>query len=223
VEHLCDSLGAIVATDRKSAELAMCGANAFLATRISFVIEIAMDCEAVAADMTEVAHVVGLDRRIGITVLQAGLGRGGSCFPKDLSALAATAAQHRCQPSILHAACDVNARQRELILERLRSEVTGRPDPTVAVLGLAFKPETDDVREAPALEIIASLVDAGVRVQAHDPGGWRTRVDTSPISPIALMSTPRQVAPTRCCLRPSGASTDCSTGGRSKQRCAACS
>ena len=170
VGRLYESLGApLVVTDRASAELAKYAANAFLATRISFMNEIATVCEAVAADVTEVAHIVGLDRRIGPAFLQAGLGWGGSCFPKDVRALAATAAQHGCHPSILEAAFDVNARQRERIFERLRDEVTGQHEATVAVLGLAFKPGTDDVREAPALEIIASLIEAGITVRAHDP------------------------------------------------------
>jgi UDPglucose 6-dehydrogenase len=167
---LYKSLGApLVVTDRSSAELAKYAANAFLATRISFINEIAQVCEAVTADVTEVAHIVGLDRRIGPDFLQAGLGWGGSCFPKDVRALAATAAQHGCHSSILQAAFDVNARQRERIFERLRDAVTGQPEATVAVLGLAFKPGTDDVREAPALEIIASLIEAGITVRAHDP------------------------------------------------------
>jgi UDPglucose 6-dehydrogenase len=170
VGRLYESLGApLVVTDRPSAELAKYAANAFLATRISFMNEIATVCEAVAADVTEVAHIVGLDRRIGPAFLQAGLGWGGSCFPKDVRALAATAAQHGCHSSIVQAAFDVNARQRERIFERLRDAVTGQPEATVAVLGLAFKPGTDDVREAPALEIVAGLIEAGVHVRAHDP------------------------------------------------------
>jgi len=170
VGRLYESLGApIVVTDRPSAELAKYAANAFLATRISFMNEIATICEAVAADVTEVAHIVGLDRRIGPAFLQAGLGWGGSCFPKDVRALAATAAEHGCYPSILQAAFDVNARQRERIVKRLRDAVTGQHEATVAVLGLAFKPGTDDVREAPALEIVGSLIEAGIHVHAHDP------------------------------------------------------
>ena len=170
VAMLYESLGpTAVVTDRRSAELAKYAANAFLATRISFMNEIATICEAVAADVTEVAHIMGLDRRIGPAFLQAGLGWGGSCFPKDVRALAATAIQHGCRPSILQAALDVNARQRERVFERLRDAVAGRPEATVAVLGLAFKPGTDDVREAPALEIVAGLIEAGVHVRAHDP------------------------------------------------------
>jgi UDPglucose 6-dehydrogenase len=170
VARLYESLGTtIVVTDRRSAELAKYAANAFLATRISFINEIATVCEAVAADVTEVAQIVGLDRRIGPAFLHAGLGWGGSCFPKDVRALTATAAQHGCRPSILQAVFDVNARQRERIFGRLRDAVSGRPEATVAVLGLAYKPGTDDVREAPALEIVAGLIEAGIHVRAHDP------------------------------------------------------
>jgi UDPglucose 6-dehydrogenase len=170
VARLYEPLGVtVVVADRRSAELAKYAANAFLATRISFMNEIATICEAVAADVTEVARIIGMDRRIGPAFLQAGLGWGGSCFPKDVRALAATAAQHNCRHSILHAVFDVNARQRQRVVNRLRDAVAGQPNPTVAVLGLAFKPGTDDVREAPALEIVADLIEAGIHVRAHDP------------------------------------------------------
>jgi UDPglucose 6-dehydrogenase len=159
----------VVMTDRRSAELAKYAANAFLATRISFINEVATLCEAVGADVGEVARIVGSDRRIGPSFLQAGLGWGGSCFPNDVRALAATAADVGCRSSILPAVFDVNARQRERAVQQLLAMVDTIPDTTVAVLGLAFKPNTDDIREAPALEIIGQLLEAGIRVRAHDP------------------------------------------------------
>ncbi len=158
-----------VITDRRSAELAKYAANAFLATRISFINEVAVLCEALGADVEEVARIVGADRRIGPSFLHAGLGWGGSCFPKDVRALAATAAEAGCQSSILPAVFDVNARQRERAVQQLLTIVKAVPDATIAVLGLAFKPDTDDVREAPALDIIGRLLNAGVGVRAHDP------------------------------------------------------
>jgi len=159
----------VVITDRRSAELAKYAANAYLATRISFINEVATLCEAVGADVDEVARIVGADRRIGPSFLQAGLGWGGSCFPKDVRALAATAADVGCGSSILPAVFDVNARQRDRAVQQLLSLLDRNPDTAVAVLGLAFKPDTDDIREAPALDIICQLLAAGIRVRAHDP------------------------------------------------------
>lgn len=161
----------VVICGRRSAELAKYAANALLATRISFMNEISAICEAADADIGDVARVVGFDRRIGSSYLDAGLGWGGSCFPKDVRALAATAANHGVRTLLLEAAFRVNARQRERMFERLRAALE-RPHgatPTVAVLGLAFKPNTDDIRESPALDIIGRLVEEGIRVRAHDP------------------------------------------------------
>ena len=159
----------VIMCSRRSAELAKYAANALLATRISFVNELAAICEEVDADIGEVSRVMGSDRRIGPTYLRTGIGWGGSCFPKDVLALAATAAEHGCQPSILQAVIDVNTRQRERAFEQLHSALGTVQSPTVGVLGLAFKPNTDDIREAPALDIISRLLEQGVRVRAHDP------------------------------------------------------
>lgn len=172
VARLYQSLAApVVICSLRSAELAKYAANALLATRISFMNEISAICEAVDADVEDVSRVVGYDRRIGKTYLDAGLGWGGSCFPKDVRALAATAHAHGVRPSILEAAFEVNAQQRDRIFARLCSALRSANGsaPTVAVLGLAFKPGTDDVRESPALDIIVRLLDAGIDVQAHDP------------------------------------------------------
>lgn len=160
---------AVFVTSRRSAELAKYAANALLATRISFMNEIASISETVGADVEEVARVVGADSRIGPKFLQAGLGWGGSCFPKDLTALAATAARSGRKAAILEAVIEVNARQRERAVELLLDATGGRDGATVGVLGLAFKPHTDDLRGSPALAIIGRLLEDGVRVRAHDP------------------------------------------------------
>ncbi|MBI3961278.1 MAG: UDP-glucose/GDP-mannose dehydrogenase family protein [Deinococcus sp.] len=159
----------VVRCSRRSAELAKYAANAFLAARISFMNEVAAICEAVEADIEEVAQIVGSDRRIGPAYLRAGLGWGGSCFPKDVRALAATAASHGRRPAILEAVSEVNTRQRERAFEQLRAALGMLPHATVGVLGLAFKPDTDDLRDAPALDIINRLLGAGIAVRAHDP------------------------------------------------------
>jgi UDPglucose 6-dehydrogenase len=161
----------IVICSRRSAELAKYAANALLATRISFMNEISAICEAVDADVEEISRVVGLDHRIGSTYLNAGIGWGGSCFPKDIRALVATARAHDVEPSILEGAFEVNARQRDRLFQRLCAELaaTNRNRRTVAVLGLSFKPDTNDVRDSPAIDIISRLVNRGVRVRAHDP------------------------------------------------------
>ena len=159
----------VIMCSRRSAELAKYAANALLATRISFINEVSVICERAQADVEEVARIVGSDIRIGSANLSAGLGWGGSCFPKDLRALAATAAAYGCHASIVQSALEVNARQVETALERLRTAIGSARDATVCVLGLAFKPNTDDVRGAPALDVIRRLLEEGVRVRAHDP------------------------------------------------------
>jgi UDPglucose 6-dehydrogenase len=159
----------ILHCSRRTAELAKYASNALLATRISFMNEIEGICARAGADVGELSRIVGADRRIGPAFLSAGLGWGGSCFPKDVRALIATAEDHGKSGSILHAVLDVNVRQREAAFERLREAVDGRDGATVGVLGLAFKPGTDDIREAPALDVIGRLVEEGVHVRAHDP------------------------------------------------------
>lgn len=159
----------VFTVSRRSAELAKYASNALLATRISFINEVAAVCEAAGADIEEVAGIVGADQRIGPHFLRAGLGWGGSCFPKDVLALAATAAGHGTDAPILDAVLKVNQRQRDRATQLLLDSVAGRHEPIVAVLGLAFKPDTDDLRGSPAVEIIGQLRSAGVTVRAHDP------------------------------------------------------
>jgi UDPglucose 6-dehydrogenase len=163
-------LGApILVTDLYTAEMIKYASNAFLATRISFINEIARICERVGADVMEVAEGMGLDRRIGRAFLSAGAGFGGSCFPKDVKALRALATRFGYHPELLKAVLDVNDDQRRLIVDKVAAEVGDLAGATVALFGLAFKPDTDDVRDAPSLEIARILLLRGANVRAYDP------------------------------------------------------
>ena len=159
----------LVTTDPISAEMIKYAANAFLALKISFINEIAGLCEKVGADVTEVARGIGLDPRIGPLFLQAGLGWGGSCFPKDTAALLAMAKEHGYEMPIVAAAREVNFRQRLRAVEKLQEALKGVRGRIIGILGLAFKPGTDDVRESPALDVIRILCERGAHVRAHDP------------------------------------------------------
>jgi len=153
----------------RSAELAKYVANAMLATRISFMNEIARLCETVGADVTHVRRGVGSDQRIGPKFLFPGPGYGGSCFPKDISALAFLAREHKTPLKIVTAVGEVNDEQKLVLFEKVSRSLGKLEGMRVAVWGLAFKPKTDDVREAPALVLIEKLVAAGAEVRAHDP------------------------------------------------------
>jgi len=155
--------------NRRSAELAKYASNAFLATRISLINEISAVCDASGADIEEIIDIVGSDRRIGPGYLKAGLGWGGSCFPKDLKSLVAMENMYGCGPSLADAAMKVNLRQRERAFDRLLQAVVGLAAPTVGILGLAFKPNTDDIRESPAMDVAERLIHHGISVRAHDP------------------------------------------------------
>jgi UDPglucose 6-dehydrogenase len=159
----------IMITDLRTAEMIKYASNAFLAARISFINEIASICEALGADVKEVAVGMGYDRRIGPDFLDAGIGYGGSCFPKDVQALAHMAAVHGCHPQLLRAVMDINTDQRRRIVHRLRELLGTLDEKTVGVLGLAFKPNTDDMREAPSVELVHLLQSEGARVQVYDP------------------------------------------------------
>ena len=159
----------MVTTDPNSAEMLKYAANTFLALKISFINEIAGLCEKVGADVTEVAQGIGLDSRIGRQFLNAGIGWGGSCYPKDTAALLGVAAQSEYTMPITKAARIVNFRQRERIIEKLQGALKTLTGKTIGILGLAFKPNTDDIREAPALDIIRRLIEEGANVRAHDP------------------------------------------------------
>ncbi len=159
----------VVVTDLSSAEMIKYAANSFLATKISFINEVANICDRVGADVTQVAAGIGLDSRIGGKFLQAGIGWGGSCFPKDVSALVHTADDYGYETELLKAAINVNQRQRLLALEKLQNELKILKGKTVGLLGLTFKPDTDDMRDAPALDLIEQLNRLGARVKAYDP------------------------------------------------------
>ena len=158
-----------IKTDPTSAEMTKYAANAFLATKISFANEIAGLCEKVGADIIDVAYGMGLDSRIGTQFLGAGLGWGGSCFPKDTSALLAVGAEYGYSMPIVHAAREVNLRQRHVAIEKLQGALKVLRGRTIGILGLSFKPNTDDVRESPAIDIIRLLADLGAHVRAYDP------------------------------------------------------
>jgi len=159
----------VVITDLSSAEMIKYAANSFLATKISFINEVANICDRVGADVTQVAAGIGLDSRIGGKFLDAGIGWGGSCFPKDVSALVHTADDYGYESELLKAAISVNQRQRLLALEKLQNELKILKGKTVGLLGLTFKPDTDDMRDAPALDLIEQLNRLGARVKAYDP------------------------------------------------------
>ncbi len=159
----------IVLTDLRTAEMIKYASNAFLAARISFINEIAAICEELGADVKEVAAGMGYDKRIGPYFLDAGLGYGGSCFPKDVKALEHMALIHGAHPSLLRAVMDINRDQRRKVIHKLRKELGGLQDKTVGLLGLAFKPNTDDMREASAVEIAHLLQNEGAQVKGYDP------------------------------------------------------
>ncbi|ERN41530.1 nucleotide sugar dehydrogenase [Rubidibacter lacunae KORDI 51-2] len=159
----------LVVTDLSSAEMIKYAANAFLATKISFINEVANICDRVGADVTQVARGIGLDSRIGNKFLQAGIGWGGSCFPKDVSALVHTADDYNYEAQLLKSTIEVNRRQRLSAVEKLQQELKILKGKTVGLLGLTFKPNTDDMRDAPALDIIAQLSRLGAKVKAYDP------------------------------------------------------
>ena len=168
-------------TSRRTAELTKYAANAFLATKITFINEIADLCEAVGADVKDVSRGIGLDNRIGSKFLHAGPGYGGSCFPKDTLALLKTAEDEAVPMRIVEATVAVNeSRKRAMgrkIVNAIGGDVRGR---TVGLLGLTFKPNTDDMRDAPSLSIVRALIDAGAVVRAHDPEGMAAARDLMP-------------------------------------------
>lgn len=159
----------IMITDLRTAEMIKYASNAFLATRISFINEIANICDELGADVREVSRGMGLDKRIGPAFLDAGLGWGGSCFPKDVKALAHMAVLHGTHPQLLQAVMEINRNQRRRVIYMLRKALGSLNDKVIGVLGLSFKPNTDDIREAPALELIHLLQNEGAIVCAYDP------------------------------------------------------
>src|SRR3989344_5141725 len=156
-------------TSRETAELIKYASNAFLATKISFINEIANLCEKVGADVEKVARGMGLDKRINPNFLKAGLGYGGSCFPKDVRALRQLAGGSGYNFRLLKSVIEVNNQQRKFFIEKIKKAVGNLSRKTVTVLGLAFKDNTDDIRESAAIDIVKALQKAGARVKVHDP------------------------------------------------------
>jgi UDPglucose 6-dehydrogenase len=160
----------IMITDLRTAEMIKYASNAFLATKISFINEIANICEALGADVKEVATGMGFDQRIGRAFLDAGVGYGGSCFPKDVLALAHMAKERGRHPQLIQAVMDINADRRKQVVDKLRELLGGElHGKKIGVLGLAFKPNTDDMRDAPATEVIGLIEAEGGQAQAYDP------------------------------------------------------
>jgi UDPglucose 6-dehydrogenase len=173
----------ILVTDLESAELIKYAANAFLATKISFINEMSQLCEAVGADVHAIAKGIGLDGRIGKKFLHAGPGYGGSCFPKDTLALVRIAQEHGISTRIVEAVIEVNSAQKAHMVKKIRQALGGsEAGKTIAVLGLTFKPETDDMRDSPALSILPPLADKGAKIQAHDPQGAKEAAEMLPPS-----------------------------------------
>lgn len=183
-----------LATSWTGAEMIKYAANAFLAMKISFANEIANICERVGAEITQVSTGIGLDSRIGPRFLNAGVGWGGSCFGKDLRALIHTALEYGYRPALLEATQEVNQSQRHLVIQKLQEKLFVLKGRTIGLLGLAFKPETDDLRDAPSLGIIARLGQLGARVRAYDPVAMDACRQQHPELPIHYCDSAAAVA-----------------------------
>ncbi len=170
----------IMITDLRTAEMIKYASNAFLATRISFINEIANICEAMGADVKEVATGMGYDKRIGPAFLDAGVGYGGSCFPKDVRALAYMAEIRGRHPQLLRAVMEINSYQRRATVRKLEQALGGLRGKTIGLLGLAFKPNTDDMREAPSAHMAHMLCTAGAQVRAYDPVAMKVAARVMP-------------------------------------------
>jgi len=193
VADLYEALRApIMITDLRTAEMIKYASNAFLATRISFINEIATICESLGADVKEVARGMGMDKRIGPSFLDAGLGWGGSCFPKDVKALAHMAATRGSHPQLLQAVMDINQNQRKRAVQKVEKALGGLKGKTIGLLGLSFKPNTDDTRDAPALDIARMLLESGAVVQAFDPQAME--VSKKEIPQLQLRKNPYETA-----------------------------
>jgi UDPglucose 6-dehydrogenase len=160
-----------VITNIETAEMIKYASNAFLATKISFINEMGRICEEAGADVHLVAKGMGLDKRIGPKFLHPGPGYGGSCFPKDTIAITRIAKEHGCTFEIVEAVIRVNERQRGLMIEKIKAMVGGLDGKTIGILGLTFKPNTDDIRESPAIDIVRTLVNEGAIIRTYDPAG----------------------------------------------------
>ena len=183
----------ILITDLHTAEMIKYASNSFLATKISFINEMAAICEKLGANVKEVSRGMGLDRRIGAAFLDAGLGWGGSCFPKDVRALEYMAAANGCHPQLLRAVMDINRDQRRRLVQQIREALGGSlANRRVGVLGLSFKPNTDDMRDAPSLTVVRQLLNEGASVVAFDPVAMRNAEKLLPT--VTFGKTPYDVA-----------------------------
>ncbi len=182
----------IVITNLRTAEMIKYASNAFLATKISFINEIADICEALGADVKEVAVGMGYDKRIGPSMLDAGLGWGGSCFPKDVKALAYMAENKGADPKILHTVTQTNYARRHTAVRRVGEMLNGLKEKTVGLLGLAFKPNTDDMREAPSVDIAKELIESGAHVRGYDPAAMENARTLLPA--VELFDDPYEMA-----------------------------
>ena len=159
----------IVISDLTSAEMIKYAANSFLATKISFINEISNICEKVGADISVISEGIGLDKRIGPMFLNAGIGWGGSCFPKDLRALSYIAGEYGITTQIIHSVININREQRQKVVKKIQDELRIVKGKTIAVLGISFKPNTNDVRESPSINIMNDLIALGAKIKAYDP------------------------------------------------------
>jgi len=182
----------IMLTDLRTAEMIKYASNAFLATRISFINEIANICEKLGADVKEVAAGMGYDKRIGRAFLDAGVGYGGSCFPKDVKALEYMGLIHGAHPALLRAVMDINRDQRRQVVHKLREMLGSLDGKRIGLLGLAFKPNTDDMRDAPSLEVAHILVREGAEVRGYDPVAMAVAERAMP--EIVMCKTPYALA-----------------------------
>jgi UDPglucose 6-dehydrogenase len=184
----------LVTTTLTSAEMIKYAANAFLAVKIGFANEMANICERVGAEAPEVMQGIGLDARIGARFLNPGVGWGGSCFGKDISSLLHTAQEYSYQTRLLEAALEVNRAQRQLVIQKLQEKLFILKGRTIGLLGLAFKPETDDLRDAPSLAIAERLLQMGARVKAYDPIAMPACRENHPQLKIHYCESPEEVA-----------------------------
>lgn len=189
-----------VVTDVETAELIKYAANAFLATKISFINEMANLCERTGGNVQTVARAMGLDHRIGPKFLHAGPGFGGSCFPKDTTALVNMAKELGYDFKIVSAVVDVNREQRRIMVEKIKRAVGDLRGSVIAVLGLTFKPNTDDVRESPAIDIINALVVAGAKVRVYDPVGMENAKQSLPAQGVTYCEDAYGAAEKADCL-----------------------
>jgi len=184
----------LVTTSLTSAEMVKYAANAFLAMKIGFANEMANICERVGAEATEVMLGIGLDSRIGARFLNAGVGWGGSCFGKDVQALLETAGEYGYSSKLLQASLEVNMAQRQMVIQKLQEKLYILKGRTIGLLGLSFKPDTDDLRDAPALHIADRLLQMGARVKAYDPVAMKACREIHPELKIRYCESPRAVA-----------------------------